>query len=107
MNYEINKLAPFGNENSLPTFLIKNVKIIRSRLVGENHINSIIKPNIGPSINAICFDCANSEIGDYLLSYKKKISIIAHIIDNSFNNKKSIQLNIKDLFLSVNWAWNI
>ena len=81
---------------------IKNVKIIRSRLVGENHINSIIKPNIGPSINAICFDCANSEIGDYLLSYKKKISIIAHIIENSFNNKKSIQLNIKDLFLSVN-----
>ena len=65
-------------------------------------LNSIIKPNIGPSINAICFDCANSEIGDYLLSYKKKISIIAHIIENSFNNKKSIQLNIKDLFLSVN-----
>ena len=101
---EINKLAPFGNGNTLPTFLIKNVKIIRSRLVGENHINSIIKPNIGPSINTICFDCANSEIGDYLLSYKKKISIIAHIIDNSFNNKKSIQLNIKDLFLSVNSA---
>jgi len=86
----------------LPTFLIKNVKIIRSRLVGENHINSIIKPNIGPSINTICFDCVNSEIGEYLLSYKKKINIIAHIIDNSFNNKKSIQLNIKDLFLSVN-----
>jgi single-stranded-DNA-specific exonuclease len=102
LNYEINKLAPFGNGNSLPTFLIKNVKIIRSRIVGENHINSIIKPNIGPSINTICFDCVNSEIGDYLLSCKKKISIIAHIIDNSFNNKKSIQLNIKDLFLSVN-----
>ena len=102
LNNEINKLAPFGNGNSLPTFLIKNVKIIRSRLVGENHINSIIKPNIGPSINTICFDCANSEIGDYLLSYKKKISIIAHIIENSFNNKKTIQLSIKDLFLSVN-----
>jgi single-stranded-DNA-specific exonuclease len=99
---EINKLAPFGSGNSLPTFLIKNVKVIKSRLVGENHINSIIKPNIGPSINTICFDCANSEIGDYLLSYKKKISIIAHIIENSFNNNKSIQLNIKDLFLSVN-----
>ena len=36
------------------------------------------------------------------LIYKKKISIIAQIIENSFNNKKSIQLNIKDLFLSVN-----
>ena len=102
LNNEINKLAPFGNGNSLPTFLIKNVKIIRSRLIGENHINSIIKPNIGPSIKAICFNCANSEIGNYLLSYKKKISIIGHIIENSFNNKKSIQLNIKDLFLAIN-----
>jgi single-stranded-DNA-specific exonuclease len=99
LNNEINKLAPFGNGNSLPTFLIRNVKIIRSRLVGENHINSIIKPNIGPSINTICFDCANSEIGDYLLSYKKKISVIAHITENSFNNKSTIQLNIKDLIL--------
>jgi single-stranded-DNA-specific exonuclease len=96
---EINKLAPFGNGNNLPTFLIKNLKIIKSKLVSENHINSIIKPNIGPSINAICFNCANSEIGDYLLSYKKKISIIAHIVDNSFNNKKTIQLNIIDLIL--------
>ena len=96
---EINKLGPFGNENSLPIFLIKNLNIIRSRLVGENHINSIIKPNIGPSIKAICFNCANSEIGNYLLSYKKKISIIAHITENSFNNKKTIQLNIIDLIL--------
>jgi single-stranded-DNA-specific exonuclease len=96
---EIDKLGPFGNGNSLPTFLVKNVKIIRSRLVGDNHINSIIKPNIGPSISTICFDCANSKIGDYLLSYKKKISVIAHIAENTFNNKKTIQLNIKDLIL--------
>ncbi len=99
---EINKLAPFGNENSLPTFLIKNVIIIKSGLVGENHIKSIIKPTNGASINSICFDCANSKIGQYLLSYKKKINIIGQITENSFNNKKSIQLNIKDLFLSVN-----
>ena len=96
---EIDKLGPFGNGNSLPIFLIKNVKIIRSRQVGDNHVNSIIKPNIGPSINAICFDCVNSEIGDYLLSHKKKISIIAHIAENSFNNKNTIQLNILDLIL--------
>jgi single-stranded-DNA-specific exonuclease len=98
----IDKLSPFGNGNSLPIFLIKNVKIIKSRLVGDNHINAIIKPNIGASINSICFDSANTKIGEYLLSYKKKINIIAQITENSFNNKKSIQLNIKDLFLSIN-----
>ncbi len=104
---EINKLGPFGNDNEVPIFLIKNVKIIRSSLIGNNHINSIIKPNIGASIKAICFNCANTKIGEYLLSCKKPINIIAQITENSFNNKKSIQLNIKDLFLSVNWAWNI
>ena len=83
---------------------IKNVKIIRSRIVGENHINSIIKPNIGPSIKAICFNCANSEIGDYLLSYKKKINVIAKITKNSWNSKNIVQLNIIDLLLPTNTA---
>ena len=99
---EINKLAPYGSGNSLPIFLIKNVKIIKSRIVSDNHIGSVIKPNIGASINSICFNCVNTKIGEYLLSYKKKINIIAQITENSFNNKISIQLNIKDLFLSVN-----
>ena len=101
---EISKLSPFGSGNELPTFLIKDVKIIKSKLVGYNHINSIIKPSIGPSINTVCFDCINSKVGDYLLSYKKKISIIANIVENSYNNKTSIQLIIKDLFLPVNSA---
>ncbi|WP_435149718.1 single-stranded-DNA-specific exonuclease RecJ [Candidatus Pelagibacter bacterium nBUS_32] len=99
---EIDKLGPFGNDNELPIFLIKNVKIFKPKVVGENHISSIIKPSSGRSIKSICFNCANTKISEYLLSYKKKINIIAHIAENSFNNKKSIQLNIKDLFLSGN-----
>jgi len=35
----------------------------------------------------------------YLSSYKKKINIIAQIKENIWNNKKTIQLNIKDLIL--------
>jgi hypothetical protein len=33
--------------------------------------------------------------------------LIAQITENSLRDKNSIQLNIKDLFLTVNWAWNI
>ena len=99
---EIDKLGPFGNDNELPIFLIKNVKIFKPKVVGENHISSIIKPSSGRSIKSICFNCANTKISEYLLSYKKKFNIIAHIAENSFNNKKSIQLIIKDLFLSGN-----
>ena len=98
------KLGPFGNGNPSPAFLIKNVKIIKSNEITKNHISVIIKPITGPSLNAICFNCYNTEIGNYLLSYKKQINIIARIRNNSWNNKNLIQLNINDLFLPTNTA---
>jgi single-stranded-DNA-specific exonuclease len=96
---EFNKLKPFGNFNLLPLFLIRNVKIIKTDIINHNHVSSIIKPDIGSSIKTICFNCLNNEIGKYLLTYKKKINIIAQIQENDWNNKKTIQLNIKDLIL--------
>ena len=96
---EINKLGPFGNHNYLPIFLIRNVKIIKSNIINKKHISVIIKPNIGSSHKSICFNCINTQIGEYLLSYKKNINIVAEINENIWNNKKSIQLNIKDLVL--------
>jgi len=79
--------------------LIRNVKIIKTDIINHNHVSSIIKPDIGSSIKTICFNCSNNEMGKYLLTYKKKINIIAQIQENDWNNKKTIQLNIKDLIL--------
>jgi len=96
---EIYKLGPFGNENSLPIFLIKKVKIIKSEIIKDKHISVIIKLSTGSSIRSICFNSLNSKLGEYLLSYKKEINLIAQIHQNFWNNKKVIQLNIKDLIL--------
>jgi len=97
--YEINKLGPFGNHNFMPIFMIKNVKIIKSSIVNKKHISAIVKPNTGSSFKSICFNSVNTQVGNYLLSYKKQIDIIGEINANIWNNKKSIQLNIKDLIL--------
>jgi single-stranded-DNA-specific exonuclease len=94
---DINKLAPFGNLNFSPIFLIKNVKIIKSQIVKNNHISAIIKPKIGSPIKGICFNCLNTDIGEHLLNNKNNINIIGQIYENFWNNKKSISLNIKDL----------
>jgi single-stranded-DNA-specific exonuclease len=99
---EINKIGPFGNDNFLPIFLIKNLKIIKSEILNNTHVSVIIKPKIGSSIRSICFNCMNTQIGEYLLSYKKRINIIGEIKENIWNNKKTIQLNIKDLILELN-----
>jgi len=96
---DINKLGPFGNFNFLPIFLIKNLKVIKLNIIKDKHISAILKPNAGATIRAICFNCFNTKLGHYLLNYKKKINIIAQIHENIWNNKKTIQLNIKDLIL--------
>ena len=97
--YGINKLGPFGNYNFLPIFLIKNLKVIKLEVIKNKHISAIMKPDTGTSMRAICFNCLNTKLGHYLLNYKKKINIIAQIHENIWNNKKTIQLNIKDLIL--------
>jgi single-stranded-DNA-specific exonuclease len=97
--YDINKLGPFGNYNFLPTFLINNLRIIKHDIINNKHLSIILKPNSGVSIKGFCFNCLNTDLGNYLLSYKKNINIIAKINENIWNNKKSIQLHIKDLIL--------
>ncbi|MDC0352204.1 single-stranded-DNA-specific exonuclease RecJ [Candidatus Pelagibacter sp.] len=96
---DLNKLKPFGNYNSLPYFLINNLKVIKHDVVNNKHLSVFLKPDSGVLIKGISFNCFNTKIGHYLLSYKKKINIIAQINENVWNNKKSIQLNIKDLIL--------
>ena len=96
---DINKLKPFGNYNFLPTFLINNLKVIKYDILKNKHLSVILKPDSGVTIKGICFNCLNTNIGRYLLSCKKKINIIAQINENIWNNKKSIQLIIKDLIL--------
>ena len=88
---DINKLGPFGNYNLLPIFLIKNLKIIKFEIIKNKHVSIILKPEIGASIKGICFNSLNTKIGEYLLSYKKKLILllkymkISGIIKNLFN----------------------
>jgi len=96
---DINKLGPFGNFNFSPTLLVRNLKIIKFSIINNKHISAILKPIAGVAIKTICFNCINTKIGHYLLSYKKKINIVGEIHENIWNNKKTIQLNIKDLIL--------
>ena len=96
---EINKLGPFGNDNPLPTFLLKKLKIIKTTIIKNNHISVILKPKNGSSLKSICFNCFNNDVGKHLLSWKKDIDLVCRINENIWNNKKSIQLYIEDIII--------
>ena len=96
---DLNKLNPFGNGNPLPIFLIKDLTIIKSSILNNKHISVIFKSKSRSYIKSISFNSLNTEIGRYLLSYKKNLHVLAHIQENFWNNKKSLQLNIIDILI--------
>ena len=53
---KIEKLSPFGSGNPEPKFLIENVKVVKSLVVGEIHIKSILLTQDGSTIKTISFN---------------------------------------------------
>ena len=96
---DIKKLEPFGTGNSVPTFLLRDLKVIRPKVLDNKHISSILKSKTGFSIKSISFNSNNTKIGKYLLNYKNSISVIGQINENIWNNKKTLQLTIRDVIL--------
>ena len=96
---DLKKLQPFGNGNPLPTFFLKKLTAIKPKLLNNRHISCFLKSKTGSSINSICFNSANTIVGEYLLNYKKDFNVVGQINENIWDNKKTLQLIIKDIIL--------
>jgi len=96
---DIKKLEPFGTGNPVPTFLLRDLKIIKPMVLNNKHISSILKSKTGFSIESISFNSINTKLGEHLMNYKNCTNIIGQINENIWNNKKILQLTIRDLIL--------
>jgi len=95
----IKNLEPYGTGNPLPIFLFRDLKVIKASILTGNHISLIFRSKVGFSIKSISFNSVNSKIGEYLLNYKKSLNVLGQINENIWNNKKTLQLTIKDIVL--------
>jgi single-stranded-DNA-specific exonuclease len=96
---DIRSLEPFGIGNPLPTFLFKDLKVIKATILAGKHISLILKTKMGFSINSISFNTVNTKLGEYLMNYKDKFNVLGQINENIWNNKKTLQLIIRDVIL--------
>ena len=96
---DLKKLEPFGTGNPLPTFLLRDLRIIKPIVLNNKHISVILKSKTGLSIKSISFNSINTKIGEHLINYKDTLNIIGQINENIWNNKKTLQLTIRDLIL--------
>ena len=98
---EINYLGPFGSGNSEPKFMIENLKVIRSDIIAQNHIRSILEGKDGSKIRSFAWNAVKTPLEIYLnKSQKKKINIAGNMRLNEWRGKKEIQFIIQDIFLN-------
>ena len=71
---KVNLLAPFGSGNAEPKFLIKDLKVLNSKIVGEKHIKSVLLGSDSSTIKTISFNSVETDLSPYLL--KKKYEIL-------------------------------
>ena len=96
----LNSLEPFGELNKTPYFLYKNLKIDSIRAISEGkHLKLTLKEEQnGSIISSIGFN--QGELAeDYRLF--DKVDVVGTLEINEFNNKKSVQINLKDIRKSI------
>jgi len=96
---DIKRLEPFGTGNPTPIFLLKDLRVIKTTTLDNKHISLILKSKTGFSIKSISFNSLNNKVGEYLLNYKKNLNVLGQINENIWNNKKMLQLTIRDVIL--------
>lgn len=102
VNYDlcekIDLLEPYGAGNPEPIFVFKNVNIVKPQIIGNGHIKCFLTSALGANVKAICFNCADNEIGKALLDNKGEIFDVAgYIKTDNWMGRKSVQIIINDI----------
>ena len=97
----INCLAPFGSGNNEPKFAIENLKVITSKIVGNNHIKSMLKGMDGSIFSSFAANAINTPLETFLdKKNKNKINIAGKMKLNEWKGKREIEFLIEDICLN-------
>ena len=99
--YDVNILSPFGSGNPEPKFVIEDLKLLKSSIVGEKHIKSLFSAEDGSVIKSVTFNAIKTDLETYLMSKNtKKINIFGKLSLNQWKGQKNVEFIIDDI--SVN-----
>ena len=98
---KVNFLGPFGSGNSEPRFVIENTKVIKSNVVGDNHISSILTGKDGTTFKTFTPNGKNSPLESILIKNNKiNFKIAGRMSLNEWKGKKSVEFVIEDISLN-------
>ena len=98
---EINSLSPFGSGNPEPKFVVENLELLKSSVVANKHIRSLLSAPDGSAVKSIAFNAIKTNLETYLLSKnRKKFNILGKLSLNEWKGQKKVEFIIDDI--SVN-----
>ena len=98
---EISYLAPFGSGNSEPKFVIENIKLISAKIIGENHIKSILLGKDGTTFSSFVWNGVDTSLEPFLTKKSNKTFNVAgkmHL--NEWRGRENIEFMIEDISLN-------
>ena len=95
---KVNLLAPFGSGNPEPRFLIRDLKLVNSKIVGEKHIKNVLVGSDSSTIKAISFNSVETALGSYLLEKNiKPFDMVGKLSLNEWRGQKNVEFIIDDI----------
>ena len=102
---EVNSLSPFGSGNPEPKFVVENLELLKSSVVADKHIRSLLSAPDGSAVKSIAFNAIKTDLETYLLSKnRKKFNILGKLSLNEWKGQKKVEFIIDDI--SVNKTTN-
>jgi single-stranded-DNA-specific exonuclease len=95
---KINLLAPFGAGNLEPRFIIKDLKLVNSKIVGEKHIKIVLLGPDSTTLKAISFNSVETQLGFHLLKKNiKPFDIAGKLSLNEWRGQRNVEFIIDDI----------
>jgi single-stranded-DNA-specific exonuclease len=95
---KINLLAPFGSGNPEPRFIIRDLKLVNSKIVGEKHIKCVLVGSDSTTLKAISFNSVETVLGAYLLKKNiKSFDIVGKLSLNEWRGQRNVEFIIDDI----------
>ena len=95
---KINLLAPFGADNPEPRFIIKDLKLVNSKIVAEKHIKIVLIGSDSTTLKAISFNSIETQLGSHLLKKNKKpFDIAGKLSLNEWRGQRNVEFIIDDI----------
>ncbi|MDR1362072.1 MAG: single-stranded-DNA-specific exonuclease RecJ [Holosporaceae bacterium] len=90
-------LGPFGMGHRHPKFVIQNLTISQTRVVGQNHIQTVLQDEKNNVLRGIAFKALGTELGDVLMNHSAPVNVLGGLSISEWRGEEYVNLYLEDV----------